>query len=103
MAGRAEAADCNKDGKTRDIITNKSLKDLNMKKNELKEKSIEELSNELDKAKKTLKEMQFKKVVSVVENPIQIRELKRQIARIKTYIHEKELQKIYSEIKGSEK
>ena len=74
-----------------------------MKKNELKEKSIEELSNELDKAKKTLKEMQFKKVVSVVENPVQIRELKRQIARIKTYIHEKELQKIYSEIKGSEK
>jgi large subunit ribosomal protein L29 len=74
-----------------------------MKKNELKEKSIEELSLELDKAKKTLKELQFKKVVSVVENPIQIRELRRQIARIKTYIHEKELQKIYSEIKGSEK
>jgi large subunit ribosomal protein L29 len=74
-----------------------------MKKNELKEKSIEELSLELDKTKKTLKELQFKKVVSVVENPIQIRELRRQIARIKTYIHEKELQKIYSEIKGSEK
>ena len=72
-----------------------------MKKNELKEKSIEELSLELDKAKKTLKELQFKKVVSVVENPIQIRELRRQIARIKTYIHEKELQKIYSEIKVS--
>ena len=46
-----------------------------MKKNELKEKSIEELSLELDKTKKTLKELQFKKVVSVVENPIQIREL----------------------------
>jgi len=74
-----------------------------MKKNELKEKSIEELSLELDKAKKTLKELQFKKVVSVVENPIQIRELRRQIARIKTYIHEKNLQEIYSEINGSEK
>ena len=74
-----------------------------MKKNELKEKSVKELKVELEKAQKTLKEVQFKKVVSVVENPIQIRELRRQIARIKTYIHEKELQKIYSEIKGSEK
>lgn len=74
-----------------------------MKKNELKEKSIEELSIELDKAKKTLKDIQFKKVVSVVENPVQIRELRRQIARIKTFIHEKKLQEIYGEIKGSEK
>lgn len=74
-----------------------------MKKNELKEKSVKELKVELEKAQKTLKEVQFKKVVSVVENPIQIRELRRQIARIKTYIHEKELQKIYSEIKGTEK
>ncbi len=74
-----------------------------MKKNELKEKSVKELKVELEKAQKTLKEVQFKKVVSVVENPIQIRELRRQIARIKTYIHEKNLQEIYSEINGPEK
>ena len=74
-----------------------------MNKKELKEKSVEELILERDKAKKALKDIEFKKVVSVVENPIQIRELRRQIARINTYIHEKELERRIKEISGVER
>lgn len=74
-----------------------------MNKKELKEKSVEELILERDKAKKTLKDIEFKKVVSVVENPVQIRMLRRQIARINTYIHEKELERRIKEISGVER
>lgn len=73
-----------------------------MKKNELKEKSIKELILERDKAKKALNELKFKKVVSVVENPVQIRILRREIARINTLIHEKEFERRLKEISGME-
>lgn len=73
-----------------------------MKKNELKEKSIKELILQRDKTKKALTELKFKKVVSVVENPVQIRILRRQLARINTFIHEKELERRLKEISGME-
>lgn len=74
-----------------------------MNKKELKEKSIEELILERDKTKKALKDIEFKKVVSVVENPIQIRQLRRQIARLNTFIHEKEIEMTIKEISGMER
>lgn len=74
-----------------------------MNKKELKEKSVEELIVERDKAKKKLTEFNFKKVVSVVDNPVQVRGMKKDIARINTILHEREIEKIKSEINKLEK
>ena len=52
-----------------------------------------ELNTELDKMKKELFNLRFQHVTGQLENPVQMRELKRDIARVKTIIREKELAK----------
>ena len=53
-----------------------------------------ELNTELDKMKKELFNLRFQHVTGQLENPVQMRELKRDIARVKTIIREKELAKV---------
>ena len=53
-----------------------------------------ELNTELDKMKKELFNMRFQHVTGQLENPVKMRELKRDIARVKTIIREKELAKV---------
>ena len=53
-----------------------------------------ELNTELDKMKKELFNLRFQHVTGQLENPVKMRELKRDIARIKTIIREKELAKV---------
>ena len=65
--------------------TNKYVQDLNSK-------SATELINELVAAKKELFNLRFQHVTGQLENPIKMRDTKRDIARIKTVIREKELQ-----------
>ena len=60
---------------------------------ELKSKTSAELNNELVAAKKELFNLRFQHVTGQLENPVQMRELKRDIARVKTIIREKELAK----------
>ena len=50
-----------------------------------------ELNTELDKMKKELFNLRFQHVTGQLENPVKMRELKRDIARVKTIIREKEL------------
>ena len=50
-----------------------------------------ELNAELAKMKKDLFNMRFQHVTGQLENPIKMREIKRNIARVKTIIREKEL------------
>ena len=52
-----------------------------------------ELNTELSKMKKELFNLRFQHATGQLENPIQMRELKRDIARVKTIIREKELAK----------
>ena len=52
-----------------------------------------ELNTELSKMKKELFNLRFQHVTGQLENPVQMRELKRDIARVKTIIREKELAK----------
>ena len=52
------------------------------------------LNTELDKMKKELFNLRFQHVTGQLENPVKMRELKRQIARVKTIIREKELAKV---------
>ena len=60
----------------------------------MREMSEVELNTELDKMKKELFNLRFQHVTGQLENPVKMRELKRQIARVKTIIREKELAKV---------
>ena len=53
-----------------------------------------ELNAELDKMKKELFNLRFQHVTGQLENPVKMRELKKDIARVKTIIKEKELAKV---------
>lgn len=57
----------------------------------MRELNVNELQGELEKSKKELFNLRFQHVTGQLENPVQMREVKKQIARIKTIIKEKEL------------
>ena len=59
----------------------------------IREMSEAELNAELTKMKKDLFNLRFQHVTGQLENPIKMRETKRDIARVKTSIREKELAK----------
>ena len=58
------------------------------------EMSEAELNSELVRMKKDLFNLRFQHVTGQLENPIKMRETKRDIARVKTIIREKELAKV---------
>ena len=60
----------------------------------IREMSEAELNAELLKMKKDLFNLRFQHVTGQLENPIKMREIKRDIARVKTIIREKELAKV---------
>ena len=60
----------------------------------IREMSEAELNAELSKMKKDLFNLRFQHVTGQLENLIKMRETKRDIARVKTIIREKELAKV---------
>ena len=60
----------------------------------IREMTEAELNAELLKMKKDLFNLRFQHVTGQLENPIKMRETKRDIARVKTIIREKELAKV---------
>ena len=60
----------------------------------MREMTEVELNTELGKMKKELFNLRFQHVTGQLENPVKMRELKRDIARVKTIIKEKELAKV---------
>ena len=61
-----------------------------MKAKELKNLSVEELTKKLDELKKDLFMLRMQHATNQLENPLQIATVKKDIARIKTIIREKE-------------
>ena len=59
----------------------------------IREMSEAELNSELVRMKKDLFNLRFQHVTGQLENPIKMRETKRDIARVKTIIREKQLEK----------
>ena len=57
----------------------------------MREMTVAELTAELNKQKKELFNLRFQHVTGQLENPIKMRDVKKDIARIKTVIREKEL------------
>lgn len=64
-----------------------------MELNKIREMTDVELRAELDKMKQELFSLRFQHVTGQLENPLRMREVKRNIARVKTIIREKELDK----------
>ncbi|MGL5973249.1 MAG: 50S ribosomal protein L29 [Oscillospiraceae bacterium] len=62
-----------------------------MKAIEMKEMSINELTEKLMDLKAELFNLRFQHAINQLENPIRIKTVKRDIARIKTVIREKEI------------
>ena len=60
----------------------------------IREMSEAELNSELVRMKKDLFNLRFQHVTGQLENPIKMRETKRDIARVKPIIREKELAKV---------
>ncbi len=58
---------------------------------DLRKKSMKELQELVDEMKMELLRLRFRKQVQGLENPMEIRKLKRNIARVLTVIREKEL------------
>ena len=61
------------------------------KKENFKEMADDELNKKLDELVKGLFNLRFRKVTDVVENPAQFKKDRRNIARIKTVLREREL------------
>lgn len=57
----------------------------------IREMNDTELDNELKKMKNELFNLRFQHVTGQLENPIKMRDVKRDIARVKTVIREKEM------------
>ena len=62
-----------------------------MELNKIREMTDKELNAELIKLKKDLFNLRFQHVTGQLENPVKLREIKKDIARVKTIIREKEL------------
>ena len=63
----------------------------------MREMTDAELNAELLKMKKDLFNLRFQHVTGQLENPIKMRDTKRDIARVKTILREKELAKAQAE------
>ena len=63
-----------------------------MKQSEVKELSVAELQEELVKAKSAYSDLKMAHAISPLENPIQLRGLRRSVARIATELTKRELQ-----------
>ena len=62
-----------------------------MKAKEIREMSSDKLENELNELKSELFKLKFSLAVNGLENPMKIKEVKRNIARIKTVLKQREL------------
>ena len=62
-----------------------------MKMDKIRELTMNELNDELKKMKNELFNLRFQHVTGQLENPLRMKDVKRDIARIKTVIRENEI------------
>ena len=62
-----------------------------MKNNKLKEMSSQDLEKELGELKSELFKLRFSLATNGLDNPLKVKEVRRDIARIKTVLREREL------------
>ncbi|MBL7857956.1 MAG: 50S ribosomal protein L29 [Cyclobacteriaceae bacterium] len=64
-----------------------------MKNSEIKALSVAELNEKLISEKEALRKIKFAHKVSAIENPMKVKETRKLVARLKTELRAKELQK----------
>ena len=62
-----------------------------MRANDLREKSAEKLNEELASLKQELFQLRFQLAINQLENPMRIKAVKKDIARVKTILRENEI------------
>ena len=65
-----------------------------MKINKIKEMSSPELEKELSELKTELFKLRFSLATNGLENPMKIKEVRKDIARVKTVLRQRELEKV---------
>jgi large subunit ribosomal protein L29 len=65
-----------------------------MKANEIREKSQLELQKELSELKSELFKLRFQHATNQLDNPLKLKDVKRDIARVKTVMREREVKGI---------
>jgi large subunit ribosomal protein L29 len=65
-----------------------------MKPNEVRDKSFDELNKEIVALKEELFKLRFAHATNQLENPLKLKSVKRDIARVMTILRERELQGI---------
>ena len=65
-----------------------------MKMEELRKLSTEELNNKIKETKEELFNLRFQQATGNLEKPVRLRELRKQVAKMKTIIGERELEKV---------
>ncbi|GAA4845967.1 50S ribosomal protein L29 [Algivirga pacifica] len=69
-------------------------------KEQIKKMSAEELNAELAASQKQLDELEFAHAVNPIENPMQIRSLRRKVASLKTELHVKVTAELEDKVKA---
>ncbi len=64
-----------------------------MKLEELRKLSVEELNQKIKESKEELFNLRFQQATGNLEKPARLRELRKQVAKMKTIIRERELEK----------
>lgn len=65
-----------------------------MRTEELRKLSTEELQNRIKENKEELFNLRFQQATGNLEKPVRLRELRKQVAKMKTIIRERELEKV---------
>ena len=65
-----------------------------MKANDIRKKTNEELAVELNQLKSDLFKLRFQYATNQLENPMKMKSVKKDIARVKTIIREREIKEI---------
>ena len=65
-----------------------------MKINELRKLSTEELNNKISESKRELLDLRLKNATGTLEKPSKIKELKKDVARMKTIINERKTEEV---------
>lgn len=63
-----------------------------MKQKEIKDLSVAELQEKLSQTKKTYSDLKMAHAISPIENPMQIRTVRRTVARLATELSKREIQ-----------
>jgi large subunit ribosomal protein L29 len=74
-----------------------------MKTSELREQTTEELKKRLEEQQESLSNLRFQLATSQLESPIKVRTVRRDIARLRTILHEREVAALSTAIQNEVK